>query len=256
MAQNLMTQVSREDAAAQQGKKDKGLLSSIFCCFTNNGQLPANQRGVVQNPQQQQAQAQAAPVYHGGPGDPGYNLLPAMAPDVKGKKCVVLDLDETLVHSSFKPVPNADYVVPIEIDGQQHHVYVLKRPHVDEFLAALAPLFEVVLFTASLSKYADPVTDLLDPQRVMRYRLFREHCVFHRGSYVKDLSRLGRELPTTVIVDNSPASYLFHPDNAIGCISWFDDKNDTELLDMIPFFERMAKVDDVTTLRWNRMATY
>ena len=214
-----------------------------------------------------------------------------------------------------QPVPNADYVVPIEIDGQQHHVYVLKRPHVDEFLAALAPLFEVVLFTASLSKYsgrypasfccrgshvsrdlsslapcysapdasprigftflpilptshlphspllglsryADPVTDLLDPQRVMRYRLFREHCVFHRGSYVKDLSRLGRELPTTVIVDNSPASYLFHPDNAIGCISWFDDKNDTELLDMIPFFERMAKVDDVTTLRWNRMATY
>lgn len=256
MAQNLMTQVSREDAAAQQGKKDKGLLSSIFCCFTNNGQ-PAQTRGGAQNaaiPQQQQAQA--APVYHGGPGDPGYNLLPAMAPDVKGKKCVVLDLDETLVHSSFKPVPNADYVVPIEIDGQQHHVYVLKRPHVDEFLAALAPLFEVVLFTASLSKYADPVTDLLDPQRVMRYRLFREHCVFHRGSYVKDLSRLGRELPTTVIVDNSPASYLFHPDNAIGCISWFDDKNDTELLDMIPFFERMAKVDDVTTLRWNRMATY
>lgn len=59
---------------------------------------------------------------------------------------LVLDLDETLVHSSFKPVPNADFVVPIEIDGQHHHVYVLKRPHVDRFLKAMAPLFEVRIF--------------------------------------------------------------------------------------------------------------
>lgn len=78
-------------------------------------------------------------------GDPGGNLLPPMKPEHKGKKCLVLDLDETLVHSSFKPVPNADYVVPIEIDGQCHHVYVLKRPHVDQFLEAMKPLFEVVL---------------------------------------------------------------------------------------------------------------
>ena len=33
--------------------------------------------------------------------------------------------------------------------------------------------------------------------------------------YVKDLSRLGRELHKIIIVNNSPASYLFTPDNAV-----------------------------------------
>jgi hypothetical protein len=52
-----------------------------------------------------------------------------------GKPCLVLDLDETLVHSSFKPVPNADYIIPVEIDpGTLTDVYVLKRPFVDYFM--------------------------------------------------------------------------------------------------------------------------
>lgn len=49
-------------------------------------------------------------------------------------------------------MPNPDFIVPIEIDGMIHHVYVLKRPHVDLFLQRVGELFEVVLFTASLSK--------------------------------------------------------------------------------------------------------
>lgn len=66
-----------------------------------------------------------------------------------------------------------------------------------------------------LGQYADPVADLLDQWGVFRARLFRESCVFHRGNYVKDLSRLGRELHNVIIVDNSPASYIFHPENAV-----------------------------------------
>lgn len=64
-------------------------------------------------------------------------------------------------------------------------------------------------------QYADPVTDLLDQCGVFRTRLFRESCVFHQGCYVKDLSRLGRDLHKTLILDNSPASYIFHPHNAV-----------------------------------------
>lgn len=67
---------------------------------------------------------------------------------------MVIDLDETLVHSSFKPIGNADFIVPVEIDGTVHQVYVLKRPHVDEFLQRMGELFECVLFTASLAKVA------------------------------------------------------------------------------------------------------
>lgn len=72
-----------------------------------------------------------------------------------------------------------------------------------------------LMFLTCIFKYADPVADLLDRWGVFRARLFRESCVFHRGNYVKDLSRLGRELSKVIIVDNSPASYIFHPENAV-----------------------------------------
>jgi TFIIF-interacting CTD phosphatase-like protein len=41
------------------------------------------------------------------------------------------------VHSSFKPVPNPDYIIPVEIDGNVTDVYVLKRPWVDFFMVWL-----------------------------------------------------------------------------------------------------------------------
>ncbi|XP_018598887.2 probable serine/threonine-protein kinase kinX [Scleropages formosus] len=179
---------------------------------------------------------------------PAKPLLHQIKSEDVGKICVVLDLDETLVHSSFKPVNDADFIIPVEIDGTVHQVYVLKRPHVDEFLKRMGEMFECVLFTASLAKYADPVSDELDRWGAFRSRLFRESCVFHRGNYVKDLSRLGRDLNKVIIVDNSPASYVFHPDNAVPVASWFNDMSDTQLLDLIPFFERLSKAEDVYTI--------
>ncbi|KAJ3359778.1 hypothetical protein GGF32_009013 [Allomyces javanicus] len=177
---------------------------------------------------------------------PSLALLAPLAPEDVGKKCLVLDLDETLLHSSFKLVPNADYIVPVEIDRQIHHVYVQKRPGVDAFLRAVGDKFEVVVFTASLAKYADPVLDLLDPHRnLVKHRLFRESCLHHKGQYVKDLSRLGRDLAKVIIIDNSPASYLFHRANAIPVTSWFNDPTDSELLDLVPFLHDLDRVDNV-----------
>ena len=81
-----------------------------------------------------------------------------------------MDLDETLVHSSFKvrsphfipsrivinpvhqAIPNADFVVPVEIEYHWHNVYVIKRPGVDNFLKLMGEIYEIVVFTASLSK--------------------------------------------------------------------------------------------------------
>lgn len=51
-----------------------------------------------------------------------------------------------------QPINNADFIVPVEIDGTIHQVYVLKRPYVDEFLQKMGELYECVLFTASLAK--------------------------------------------------------------------------------------------------------
>ncbi|KAJ1304557.1 hypothetical protein OPQ81_005698 [Rhizoctonia solani] len=172
-------------------------------------------------------------------------LLPPLAPAHAGRKCLVLDLDETLVHSSFKLIPQADYVVPVEIEWQWHNVYVIKRPGVDNFLKKMGELYEIVVFTASLSKYADPVLDKLDIHKVVSHRLFRESCYNHKGNYVKDLSQLGRPLTDTIILDNSPASYIFHPNNAVPVSSWFNDPHDTELTDLCPFLTDLRVVDDV-----------
>ncbi|KAB0365499.1 hypothetical protein FD754_009655, partial [Muntiacus muntjak] len=233
-------------------QRSRGILSSFFCCFRDyNVEAPPGSGPGVLPPLveengglQKGDQRQIIPI----PSPPAKYLLPEVTVLDYGKKCVVIDLDETLVHSSFKPISNADFIVPVEIDGTIHQVYVLKRPHVDEFLQRMGQLFECVLFTASLAKYADPVADLLDRWGVFRARLFRESCVFHRGNYVKDLSRLGRELSKVIIVDNSPASYIFHPENAVPVQSWFDDMTDTELLDLIPFFEGLSQEDDVYSM--------
>ena len=56
---------------------------------------------------------------------------------------------------------------------------------------------------------------------------------------------MGRDLKKTMIIDNSAASFIFHPEYAIEIISWFDDKKDTELIDMTQFLVDMAHVPDV-----------
>ncbi|KAI9442638.1 NIF-domain-containing protein [Lactarius indigo] len=172
-------------------------------------------------------------------------LLPPILPQHAGRKCLVLDLDETLVHSSFKSIQQADYVVPVEIEYHWHNVYVIKRPGVDNFLKKMGEIYEIVVFTASLSKYADPVLDKLDVHHVVAHRLFRESCYNHKGNYVKDLSQLGRPIADTIILDNSPASYIFHPNNAVPVSSWFNDPHDTELTDLCPFLADLSTTDDV-----------
>jgi RNA polymerase II subunit A small phosphatase-like protein len=180
--------------------------------------------------------AEAAPLVP----EPQKALLPAIRPEHKGRKCLVLDLDETLVHSSFKILNQADFTIPVEIEGNYHNVYVIKRPGVDEFMKRVGELYEVVVFTASVSKYGDPLLDQLDIHKVVHHRLFRESCYNHQGNYVKDLSQVGRDLKDTIIIDNSPTSYIFHPQHAVPISSWFSDAHDNELLDLIPVLEDLA----------------
>ncbi|CAK7246127.1 MAG: hypothetical protein STHCBS139747_007749 [Sporothrix thermara] len=175
-------------------------------------------------------------------------LLPPIDPRLKGRKCLVLDLDETLVHSSFKILHQADFTIPVEIEGNYHNIYVIKRPGVDEFMKRVGELYEVVVFTASVSKYGNPLLDQLDIHNVVHHRLFRESCFNHQGNYVKDLSMVGRDLKDTIIIDNSPTSYIFHPQHAVPISSWFSDAHDNELLDLIPVLEDLAgpTVQDVS----------
>ncbi|XP_061820881.1 CTD (carboxy-terminal domain, RNA polymerase II, polypeptide A) small phosphatase-like a isoform X5 [Nerophis lumbriciformis] len=136
--------------------RSRSIFSPFFCCFRHYHDHhveapPANNKTHALPP---------PPEENGGPpkceqvqlAPPAEFLLPEVSIEDYGRSCVVIDLDETLVHSSFKPISNADFVVPVEIDGNVHQVYVLKRPHVDHFLQKMGELFECVLFTASLAK--------------------------------------------------------------------------------------------------------
>jgi Dullard-like phosphatase family protein len=133
----------------------------------------------------------------------------------------------------------------VEIEGDVFYVYVVKRPGVDEFLVRMAKLFEIVIYTASLSLYADPLLDELDPNHIASFRLFREHCTPFNNAFVKDLSLLGRNLKDVIIVDNSPASYAFQPENAIPISTWIDDVTDNKLAQLAPILELLACVNDV-----------
>lgn len=48
-----------------------------------------------------------------------------------------------------------------------------------------------------------------------------------------------------IIIDNSPNSYLFQPENALPSISWYDDMRDRELNEFVPILEKLAIVKDV-----------
>jgi len=173
-------------------------------------------------------------------------MLPPQSGDEIGKKTLVLDLDETLVHSSFEYLEDADLVLPVEVQGIMQEVYVRKRPGLDKFLEFVGEHYEVGVFTASVIKYADAVLDRIDPGKVVKWRLFRESCCqTNEGYYVKDLGCLGRPLEDTIIIDNSPHSYLFHPENAIGIKSFIDDRDDNHLVDLLPFLHEATTAKDV-----------
>lgn len=105
--------------------------------------------------------------------------------------------------------------------------------------------YEVVIFTASLSKYADPLVDIIDPEKICSYKLFREHCTWLNNAYVKDMTRLGRQMTDIIIVDNSPVAYMLQPENAMPILSWYDEPNDRQLSRIAILLERLAYEPDV-----------
>jgi len=121
----------------------------------------------------------------------------------------------------------------------------MKRPGLEEFIEKVADWYEVIVFTASMSKYANPLLDKIDPKRCIAHRLFREHCSFVGNAFVKDLSLIGRELKNIIILDNSSVSYAFQPQNAIPVITWLDNKSDTQLYDLMPILELLSRANDV-----------
>ena len=172
-------------------------------------------------------------------------LLPPKSRDLSNKKTLILDLDETLVHSSFTPFEKNDIVLDVDFEGVMYNIYVLVRPDAELFIKSVAKFFEVVIFTASISKYASPLLDILDKEKNIKYRLYRDHCTFINGIYIKDLKKCNRSLKDLIIVDNSPIAYTFDSDNGLPIKTWIDDPDDKELMKLVPILEFLSKTKDV-----------
>ena len=172
-------------------------------------------------------------------------LLPQKSSEFSNKKTLILDLDETLVHSSFIPFENNDIVLNVDFDGIIYNIYVLVRPGAESFIKNMSKYYEIVIFTASLSNYASPLLDILDSDKFIKYRLYRDHCTFINGIYIKDLKKLNRDLKDLIIVDNSPLAYAFDTDNGLPIKTWYEDRSDIELLKISKLLEFLAKVKDI-----------
>ena len=161
------------------------------------------------------------------------------------KKTLILDLDETLVHSAFYPFQiKSDIILKINLDGKSHIIYVLKRPNLDFFLKKISELYNVIIFTASLSEYAEPLIDILDPEKKFG-RMFRQNCIKKNGFYIKDLNQFGNNFKDIIIIDNNPISFIMNRDNGLPIMTWYENMNDDELIKFIPLLEFLSKTEDV-----------
>lgn len=174
------------------------------------------------------------------------SFIPRFLKFQPGRKKLVLDLDETLISSSVKHSGKHDLSVKVNIGGASSFFYIRKRPHVDHFLETVSQWYEVVVFTASLSPYANAVIDKLDPKRIISKRYYRQSCVNKSGCYVKDLKTVCGDLSKVIIIDNSPIAYSLNRENAIPIDDYVGlNPNDTSLLNLIPLLDELRNSKDV-----------
>ena len=96
-------------------------------------------------------------------------LLPPKSSKFIYKKTLILDLDETLVHSSTTSIDKRNIILNVDFDGLLYNIYVLIRPGAENFIKKISKYFEIIVFIASLSKYASPLLDKLDKDKNIDY---------------------------------------------------------------------------------------
>ena len=198
-----------------------------------------------------------------------------------GKKMLLIDLDETLIHSDF----NLEYIndkrikydaiikfketqeefeensedyydkirkkfdIPFLNEEREYKVGIFVRKGAKEFLTEVSKYFEVGIFTASVKEYADAVIDFLDPNKnLIKFRLYRNNCInVNDRIFVKDLRIIkGVDITDIILLDNSIYSFSAQLNNGILVNSFYNDKNDIELYNVLGYLlNYIVKAEDV-----------
>ncbi|KAA6410535.1 MAG: NIF domain [Lasallia pustulata] len=269
---SVRIKVYNEDTARQRkdARKHKHGAGSVSSTGSDASQAPAVTAATLKSPTSPTSslrmtkypRAPAPPRPLIPPRQPSYSTHTSPHSSILAQKTLVIDLDETLIHSLAKGGRmSSGHMVEVKLNttvgiggttlGPQHPIlyYVHKRPHCDEFLRKVCKWYNLVAFTASVQEYADPVIDWLEQERkYFSGRYYRQHCTYRNSAYIKDLSSVEPDLSRVMILDNSPLSYIFHEDNAIPIEGWINDPTDNDLLHLIPVLEALQYVTDVRAL--------
>ena len=140
--------------------------------------------------------------------------VPYIRTTMKKNFCLVLDIDETIVHTMNLPYEN----------------YFLLRPGVITFLEEISKIYEIIIFTSSPKSYADSILNKIDIEnKYFSYRLYKEHVLFENGKSVKKLNMIGRDLNKIIFVDNMKCNAKYNLKNLYLIPTWIQDIHDQEL---------------------------
>ena len=140
--------------------------------------------------------------------------VPYIRTTMKKNFCLVLDIDETIVHTMNLPYEN----------------YFLLRPGVITFLEEISKIYEIIIFTSSPKSYADSILNKIDTEnKYFSYRLYKEHVLFENGKSVKKLNMIGRDLNKIIFVDNMKCNAKYNLKNLYLIPTWIQDIHDQEL---------------------------
>ncbi len=172
------------------------------------------------------------------------------------QKTLLLDMDETLIHSEEydhnkdqRGHPKRyDFVIEMQSGNRKQKIGVYIRPYCLEFLQRLKQNFEVVIFTAARQDYADKILDKLDPRgTIFSGRMYRQNCTVVDGTHIKDFTVVkNRNKQDMMLVDNLIYSYAGDLERGIHISNFYDDKSDRELEYLAEVLEGMKPFMDVS----------
>jgi Dullard-like phosphatase family protein len=193
----------------------------------------------------------------------------------ENNKILVIDLDETLIHTSFQKIQNPDLIIQLDstinkkADNNKNNnnensnqkiveAYIRIRPGVEAFLSQISKYYDIYVYSASSKNYLNTIIKNIDKNNIIKQCYCRDDCIMYvedyeedfdkpnnKYKYIKDLKKINKELRNIVFIDNNTISFKLQEKNGIPIKSWFDDYEDLELYKLIPILKNLSGFYDV-----------